>query len=215
MSKVIALISGGIDSPVAAWLVREKGVEIVPLFMNPQPLVDERTVNRAEETIKRLAAGRPLKTYIIPYGDVLIELLKEGDKLGCVLCKRMIYRVANLIAEKEGATAIVTGESIGQVASQTMQNLYAIDKASQLPVLRPLIAMDKMEIVALAKKIGTYDASIMPANCCLGPPLYPETKASLEGIQRVEEKLDIEGLAKKAVEEARVVYLQGDGHLQG
>ncbi|MBI5253996.1 MAG: tRNA 4-thiouridine(8) synthase ThiI [Euryarchaeota archaeon] len=196
--KVVVLISGGIDSPVAAWLMMKRGCEVVALFMNPSPLVDERTVNRAMRAVEKLAEWKnaEIKTYVAPYGSVLIELLKAGSKLGCVLCKRMMYRVAELAAEKEGAKAIVTGESLGQVASQTLDNLSAIDAVTTLPVFRPLIGMDKAEIVELAKKIGTYEISILPANCCLGPPLRPATKASLEKVERTEAQLDVEKLAR-------------------
>lgn len=202
--KVIALISGGIDSPVAAWLVMKRGCEVVALFMNPSPLVDERTINRAMRAVEKLAEWKntEIKTYVAPYGNVLIELLKAGNRLGCVLCKRMMYRVAELVAEKEGAKAIVTGESIGQVASQTLDNLSAIDAVAALPVFRPLIGTDKAEIVELAKKIGTYEISILPANCCLGPPLRPATKTSLERVERIEASLCVEKLARDIFEKA-------------
>lgn len=204
--KAVALLSGGIDSPVAAWLLMKRGVDIVALFMNPSPLVDERTVNRAMRAVEKLTEWKnaEIKTYIAPYGAVLIELLKAGNKLGCVLCKRMMYRVAELAAEKEGARAIVTGESLGQVASQTLDNLNAIDAVATLPVFRPLISMDKREIVELAKKIGTYEISILPANCCLGPPPHPETKATLEKVERMERSLDIEKFAGDIFERAEV-----------
>lgn len=204
--KVVVLISGGIDSPVAAWLMMKRGCEVVALFMNPSPLVDERTVNRAMRAVEKLAEWKntEIKTYVAPYGSVLIELLKVGNRLGCVLCKRMMYRVAELAAEKEGAKAIVTGESIGQVASQTLDNLSAIDAVTNFPVFRPLIGTDKAEIVELAKKIGTYEISILPANCCLGPPLRPATKTSLEKVERTEAPLDVEKLARDIFERAEV-----------
>lgn len=202
----VALISGGIDSPVAAWMMMKRGVDVVALFLDPSPLVDERTVNRAMASVERLAAWKngTIKTYIAPYGDVLIKLLKARDtKLGCVLCKRAIYRAAQMIAEKEKARAIITGESLGQVASQTMENLAVIDEAVTMPVYRPLIAYDKDDIIQLAKEIGTYDVSIMPANCCLGPPPYPETRATLERVKRSEEEVDAAGLVRKMCRQVR------------
>lgn len=208
--KAIALVSGGIDSPVSTYIAMRRGIEPICVFMNPSPLVDKRTEERALESIKALStwAARPLKTYFVPYGDVLIELLKVKDSaMGCVLCKRMMYRTAEIIAEKEGAKAIVTGESLGQVASQTLDNLTAISRATSMPVLRPLIGMDKTEIIDIARKIGTYEISIMPANCCLGPPLKPATKATPERAERAESGLEVERLAKEMVEKARVFYV--------
>lgn len=205
--RAIALISGGIDSPVAVWMMMKRGVDIVALFMDTRPLVDDRTSKRAFKTIKKLAEWKngPLKTYTAPFGNVLLRLLKVEDyKLGCILCKRMMYRVAEVIAKKEGVKAIITGESLGQVASQTLDNLYVIDKVIQLPVFRPLLGMDKDEIIKIARKIGTYDISILPANCCLGPPLHPETKASLSRVEKAETSLDIEKFLEEMVKDAKV-----------
>ncbi len=206
--KAVALVSGGIDSPVATWMMMKRGVEPICLFMDARPLVDDRTKDRAMKTLERLAGWRngPLRTYIAPYGDVLLRLLKAEDpRLGCVLCKRMMYRVGEMVAEREGCKALITGESLGQVASQTMENLYVIDRVTQIPVFRPLLGMDKEEIVRLAKKIETYEVSILPANCCLGPPLYPETMAREEKVLRVEGPLDVEAMAEEIFRKAEVI----------
>jgi thiamine biosynthesis protein ThiI len=208
--KVLALVSGGIDSPVAAWLMMRRGAEVVALFMDPTPLVDERTPRRAVDSIKALSTwvGEPIKTYLVPYGDVLIQLLKVEDyRMGCVLCKRMMYRVAEKVAQREKALALVTGESLGQVASQTLANLASISRAATMPVLRPLIGMDKDEIISLAKKIGTYEISIRPANCCLGPPLKPVTKATVERAEKAEAGLNVDALAEEMASKAKVVWL--------
>ncbi len=203
----VALVSGGIDSPVAAWMMMKRGMDLIAIFMDPRPLVDERTVNRARDAIDKLAEwkGGGIKTYIAPYGNVLLELMKSKDEsLGCVLCKRMMYSVAERIARMEGAKVLVTGENLGQVASQTADNLSVIDVAASLPVLRPLIGMDKEEIIELAKRIGTYQVSIQPANCCLGPPMHPATSASLARVEKAEEALDREGYIKSIVENVQV-----------
>jgi len=206
--RAIALVSGGIDSPVAAWMMMRRGVEVTPLFMDCRPLVDDRTIERAKKTIEVLSswANAPLKTYVVPYGDALMSFLKYGDhRLGCVLCKRMMLRIASQVAMDTGARALVTGENLGQVASQTLDNIAAIEQGIEVPVLRPLIAMDKNEIVELAREIGTYEASIAPANCCLGPPLHPETRATSTMIARAEEELGMEGLVEKARKDAWVM----------
>ncbi|HEQ78579.1 MAG TPA: tRNA 4-thiouridine(8) synthase ThiI [Euryarchaeota archaeon] len=207
--KAISLVSGGIDSPVSTYMAMRRGIKPICVFMNPSPLVDKRTEDRALETIKVLSGlvGEDLKTYFVPYGEVLIELIKVKDSaLGCVLCKRMMYRTAEIIAEKERAKAIVTGESLGQVASQTLDNLATISKAISIPVLRPLIGMDKNEIIKIARKIGTYEISIMPANCCLGPPLKPSTSATPERAEKAENEIEVERLAEEMAEKARVFY---------
>lgn len=207
--KAISLVSGGIDSPVSTYMAMRRGIKPICVFMNPSPLVDKRTEDRALETIKVLSGlvGEDLKTYFVPYGEVLMELIKVKDSaLGCVLCKRMMYRTAEIIAEKERAKAIVTGESLGQVASQTLDNLATISKAISIPVLRPLIGMDKNEIIKIARKIGTYEISIMPANCCLGPPLKPSTSATPERAEKAENEIEVERLAEEMAEKARVFY---------
>jgi thiamine biosynthesis protein ThiI len=209
--KVVSLISGGIDSPVATWMMMKRGTDPSCLFMDTRPLVDDRTMNRALQAIERLAwwKNESVKTYIAPFGDALMKLLKVEDyRLGCVLCKRMMYRVGEMVAEREGAKAIVTGENLGQVASQTLDNLYVIEEVLQkFPVYRPLIGLDKNEIIALAKRIGTYDISILPANCCLGPPPNPVIKAALDRVKKAESGLDVKGLARDIFENSRTEEL--------
>jgi thiamine biosynthesis protein ThiI len=209
--KVLALVSGGIDSPVAAWMMMKRGVSVEALFMDCRPLVDNRTIERAKRTIEILGTwtNTPIKTHFVPYGEALLEFLKYGDnKLGCILCKRIMYRVGEKIARAEKALALVTGESLGQVASQTLQNLNTIETGVDVPIFRPLIGVDKTEIVDLAKKIGTYEASIMPANCCLGPPIYPETKSEFEKVSKAEETLDMMSMVKEVLEKAVVLEIE-------
>jgi len=192
--KGITLISGGIDSPVAAWLMMKRGMGITALFMDSRPLVDERTIERARKSVEKLAewSSGPISFYTAPYGEELLDAMKyKNKKLACVLCKRMMYRVAEKLAQKTGANAIITGESLGQVASQTGENLRAISHEIFLPIFRPLISTDKTEIVELARKIGTYEISVAPAVCCLGAPLYPETRAKPEELQEAEKELNL------------------------
>jgi len=209
--KGIALISGGIDSPVAAWLMMKRGMGITALFMDSRPLVDERTIERARKSVKKLAewSNSAISFYVAPYGEELLEAMKyKNKKLACVLCKRMMYRVAEKLAHKTGANAIITGESLGQVASQTAENLRAISHQIFLPIFRPLISLDKTEIVELAKKIGTYEISAAPAVCCLGPPLYPETKASVEEVMEAEKELNIDEKVVKIFKNIKVEEIE-------
>jgi thiamine biosynthesis protein ThiI len=211
--RALVLISGGIDSPVAAWMIMKRGIEVVALFMDCRPLVDDRTFERAKKTVEILSgwSNTRIKTYVIPYGDALLEFLKFEDKrLGCILCKRMMYHVGEKLSTVENTLALVTGESLGQVASQTLQNLNVIEKGVDVPVFRPLIGMDKTEIVRLARTIGTYEASIQHANCCLGPPLNPVTKASFERILKAEKKLQMDSFVEEALRNASVLEI-GNG----
>lgn len=201
-SKVVCLVSGGIDSPVAAWLVMRKGCVPVFVFFDNYPFADETTKQRAMEAIKKLseyALGNKLKVYVVPHGDDLTDILRNCPRsLTCVLCRRMMYRLAEKIALLEGADAVVTGEIIGEHASQTLVNLRVENQAiTDITILRPLVSMNKQEVENLARKIGTFDASTKPASCCTGPPPKPRTRARLEEILEAEERLNIEGMISR------------------
>ncbi len=209
-SKVICLVSGGIDSPVAAWLVMRKGCVPVFVFFDNYPFADETTKQRAMEAIKKLseyAHGNKLKVYVVPHGDDLTDILRNCQRnLTCVLCRRMMYRLAEKIALLEGADAIVTGEIIGEHASQTLVNLRVETQAiSDVTILRPLLGMNKQEVENLARKIGTFDASTKPASCCTGPPPKPRTRARLEEIREAEERLNIEAMISRDLEGATIL----------
>ncbi len=203
--RAVALISGGIDSPVAAWMMMKRGVELVCIHMDNSELFGDSSRLRATECIEELSRwnGR-IRTYMVPQSEILEEIGKSG-KLTCVLCKRAMLRVAEIIAKREGAKAVITGESLGQVASQTLDNLYVIDQAVSMPVFRPLIGTDKMDIVRFAQEIGTYEISIRSASPCQGLPKYPETRAALKTTIDAESAIDAEGLVTRAVKKAEVI----------
>ncbi len=203
--RAVALISGGIDSPVAAWTMMKRGVELVCIHMDNSELFGDSSRLRATECIEELSRwnGR-IRTYMVPQSEILEEIRKSG-KLTCVLCKRAMLRVAEIIAKREGAKAVITGESLGQVASQTLDNLYVIDQAVSMPVFRPLIGTDKMDIVRFAQEIGTYEISIGFTPSCQGLPKYPETRAALKTTIDAESTIDIEGLVTRAVKKAEVI----------
>lgn len=207
--KVICLLSGGIDSPVAAWLAIKKGCTPVFVYFDNTPFTDETTQQRAVEAIKRLKQYVPekgVKLYTVPHGEDLADILRNCPRnLTCVLCRRMMYRVAEKIALKEEAEALVTGEIIGEHASQTLRNLHVENLAvSKTTVLRPLIGMNKTEVEHLARKIGTFDASTKPASCCSGPPPKPRTRARFEEVQKAEKRLDIDGMVERDLKDASV-----------
>lgn len=200
--KVVCLVSGGIDSPVAAWLAMKKGYVPVFVYYDNYPFADETTKQRALDAIKRLskyARDERVNLYIIPHGNNLADILRNCPRnLTCILCRRMMYRVAERVARMEGADAIVTGEIIGEHASQTLRNLRVENEAlSEFSIMRPLIGMDKLEVENLARKIGTFEASTAPASCCSAPPKKPRTRADLEEIRRAEKKLNIENMIER------------------
>lgn len=198
--RMVALISGGIDSPVAAWLMMKRGCEIIPLYMNNDPFSDETTRARAMETISMLQKWSPqkkFKIYEAPHGENLLAFLNNcKPRLTCVLCRRMMYRIAFEVLKREGAHGIITGASLGQVASQTSQNMLAEMYGLEYPIYHPLIGLDKGEITVLAKKIGTYTPSTKPATCCMATPEHPSTSAKLEEILGEEAKIDIRALVE-------------------
>jgi thiamine biosynthesis protein ThiI len=205
--KVVSLLSGGIDSPVSTHFLLRKGVEVVAVHFDNQPFTDDKQLNKTMELIKRLEehSGKMAKKYIVPHGPSQTEIARNAHRrYQCVMCRRMMFRIAERIAEIEGADAIATGESLGQVASQTLPNIRTEEHAVSIPILRPLIGLDKVEIERIAKEIGTYEASIGPGLCCTIVPDKPSTKARLKVIIEEESKIDFEELVEKAIEGAEV-----------
>jgi len=194
--KLVSLFSGGIDSPVATWLMMKRGCEIIPVYFDCSPFTDESTLNRAKVVAEVLREYDPdFELKIVEHGEFLQKLkklLKEKklESYTCILCKRRMYRIAEMIARDEKAKGIVTGESLGQVASQTLDNLMVLNEACRLPIYRPLIGFDKVEVEELAKKIGTYEESIKPAKECTAVPKKPTTKAKLERVLEIEKELE-------------------------
>lgn len=195
--KAILLLSSGIDSPVAGHLLK-KDLDLIALNFNPLN-------NIKEEKIKKLCEKLKIKKYIIiPFAKIQSELIEKSEsKYRCVLCKRFMLRIAELIAKGEKADYIITGENIGQVASQTLSNMKIITKAVSTTVLRPLLCYDKQEIINLAKKIGTYEISINNTSCCKALPEHPCTSSNLLQIEKEEEKLNINELAEEAIKNAK------------
>lgn len=201
--KVVALLSGGVDSATASWLMMKRGAYVVPLYLSTTPYGNERCSQRVFNVVKFLRGYVPSNKYFLyvaPHGQNLSELIKRCPrKLTCVLCKRMMYRIACKFAELKGAKAIVTGESLGQVASQTLANLHVLDEASTMPVFRPLIGMDKNEIENMAGKIGFQQIAAIKVKPCGAVPFKPATKAKLDRVKDVEEALNVEELVNEAI----------------
>ena len=205
--NVVALLSGGIDSPVAAYLMMKRGCTVSLIFFDNKPYTDNRARKRAIAVTKKLAEFSPkVELMVVPFGRILRAFVeKVPRKLTCVLCKRAMFKIAEKIAKRVEAEAIVTGESLGQVASQTLPNLRVIDEACELPVMRPLIGMDKVEIERIARQIGTFEISTRLVAGCSAVPQYPETHARIEEVIKAEKGLNMPTLVKSALVKLEVI----------
>lgn len=189
---LVALVSGGIDSPVAAYLMMKRGCRIVPLYVGLEGYLDGTNLARTKATVEALHRYQPdIELLVVKDGYLsrARRMLEERgeERYTCLLCKRRMYRIAAEVARQVGAKGFVTGESMGQVASQTLDNLAVLTDAAAIPVYRPLIAFDKEEAIRLARDIGTFDASIAPAGGCGAVPARPSTAAAVEMVRALEE----------------------------
>ena len=202
--KGLVLISGGIDSPVAAFLAMKRGIKISLIHFHSFPYTDKESIEKVKMIIQILNKFQfRLKLYLCPFADVQKEiLLNIPAKLRIIFYKRMMLRIAEKVGENEKIETLITGESVGQVASQTLENIKVIQSVSDKLILRPLICQDKREIIEKAKDIGTFDTSILPhQDCCTRfVPRHPATKARLKNVENTEQKLDIKKLVKKSIQ---------------
>ena len=202
--KGLLLLSGGIDSPVAGFLMARRGMSISAVHFNSYPYTSKRALDkvmRLKDQLAEYVGNFDVRTVNLLPAQMAIRS-KAPENEGTILTRRFMIRIANVIAEEVHANALITGESLGQVASQTAESLAVTDAAANLPILRPLIAYDKRDIIGIAKDIGCYDISIEPfEDCCtVFLPKHPVTKPRLENILRSEEKLDISGLVQEVLE---------------
>ena len=205
--KVVVLLSSGIDSPVAAYLMMKRGCEVIALHCNNDPFSGPKVTENFNLLVDRLniyAKGTPIKRRVIDYGEYLtVAKQKAPEKMTCVLCKSGMYRIAEKLALKLGADAIVDGSSVGQVASQTLSNILATRYGVDVPILSPLIGLDKEEITAIAKDIGTFEISKIDDGGCSAVPKYPETRADLKRVKQACEDMDQDTEVQKAFENIR------------
>ena len=205
--KVVVLLSSGIDSPVAAYMMMKRGCEVVALHCNNDPFSGPKVTENFNLLVDQLniyARGVPIKKRIIDYGEYLsVAKEKAPEKMTCVLCKSGMYRIAEKLAVKLGADAIVDGSSVGQVASQTLSNILATRYGVEMPILSPLIGLDKEEITAIAKEIGTFEISKIDDGGCSAVPRYPETRADLERVKKACEDMGQDAEVQKAFENIR------------
>jgi thiamine biosynthesis protein ThiI len=214
LGKALFLVSGGIDSPVAAWLLMRKGVAAVFAYFDNYPLCDQAAETIAMDAIKRVcsqAGVQSARVYVVPHSPDLQDILSRCPaKYACILSRRIMFRVAERIALREGCQAIVTGDALGQKASQTLQNIVVADSVvTYMQVLRPLVGMNKLQIEQCARRIGTYPISIRPGVATCGVPTdNPSTSAKRERLKDAELALDLEAMVKRDLEEARVVTVR-------
>jgi len=199
--KVLVLLSGGIDSPVAALYALKRGAKVEFIHFHSTPFTSPASVRKAEELVRLLARYQGgARLTLVPFGEFQQEVARKApERLRVVLYRRQMLRVAERVARRYRCLALVTGESLGQVSSQTLENLAAIDRVAHMPVLRPLIGLDKQEIIDLAVAAGTFEISIAPHQDCCSflQPLHPATRTTPKACEAAERELDVEGWARK------------------
>ena len=208
--KVLSLLSSGFDSPVASWQLMRRGCRVDFVHFHSYPMTSQESQENVREIVKVLNQYQfSSKLYLIPFLDIQKEISQKSEdaRSRVVLYRRFMMRIAQKIAEKENYGALVTGDSLGQVASQTLENIGVISQAATLPIFRPLIGTNKEDIIDLSKQIGTYEISSRPYDdcCSLFLPEHPETRAKLEVILEIEKKLDADKLISEAVGGMEVV----------
>jgi thiamine biosynthesis protein ThiI len=204
--RVACLLSGGIDSPVAAWRAMRRGCRVLFVHFHSYPILSRASQEKARELVKLLTEFQyDSRLFLVPFGELQQQVvLSVAPPLRVVIYRRLMMRIAEAIARRNRAQALVTGEVVGQVASQTLENLAEINRVVTMPVLRPVIGMDKEEITAEAQRLGTYPISIIPdQDCCtLFTPRHPATKARRWHIEAAESVLPIEDMVNRAIENA-------------
>ncbi len=215
--KALLLLSGGIDSPVAGYMIAKRGVTLEAIHFFSHPYTSEHAKQKVITLLSILAryCGN-LRLHVVPFTKIQMEIYEKcpEDEL-TVIMRRFMMKIAEKLGKKLGCGAMITGESLGQVASQTMNSLNCTNSAVDMLVLRPLIGFDKSEIIAYSEKIGTYDTSILPyEDCCtVFTPKHPVTKPRLDRIEKSEQLLDVEALVQEAVDGIEIIDVSSEGVL--
>lgn len=204
--KLTALISGGIDSPVAAYMMAKVGAEVIFLHMDNGVYGDEKEIEKVVKMAETIgsATGAEIPVYVADHETAQTEIKKKCDNAyQCVMCKRVMHNVAKKFAQEHGCGGIIMGDSLGQVASQTLRNIKAEQSNLNFPIIRPLIGMDKLEIIEIAKKIGTYDISIIQTKGCAVVPAKPITEATVEKIKTFQNKMEFDEIVSQSALNAK------------
>jgi len=205
------LISGGIDSPVAAWMMAKRGLKLDAIHFASPPYTSPRAEQKVRTLLSKVAAySGSINLTIVPFTEIQEEIAKScPEEYFTLIMRRMMMRIAQRIARRQKSGALITGESLGQVASQTLPAIACTDAVTNMPVLRPLIGSDKEEIIAISRKIDTFETSCLPyEDCCtVFTPKHPKTKPTVELCEQAEAKLDIEGLIANALAGVEYSYI--------
>ena len=209
--RAALLLSGGIDSPVAGYCMMKRGVRCCAIHFQSPPYTGELARDKVMQLAKEMAEySGGMRVYLVPFTKCQLEIHEKcPEGLGTLITRRFMMRIAQEIAKQNECNALITGESLGQVASQTMESIVCTDAVCEMPVFRPLIGMDKTEIMDIAKRIGTYETSILPyEDCCtVFTPRHPVTKPKLDTMPKAESRLDIDALVREAVEGTELVIV--------
>ena len=210
----VTLLSGGIDSPVSSYMIAKRGVKLYPVHFFSFPYTSELAKQKVVDLAKLLAEYcGPMTVQVVPFTHIQEEIRdKVPEEYFTLIMRRFMMRISQAIADKVGAKALVTGENLGQVASQTMEALGCTEAVCHSPILRPLIGFDKEEIVRYARRIGTFETSVLPyEDCCtVFTPRHPRTKPRIEEVEQVESALDIEGLVQEALAGIEMIHTDSD-----
>jgi thiamine biosynthesis protein ThiI len=210
--RAAVLISGGIDSPVAAYMMAKRGIELVAVHFASPPFTTELAQEKVMELLRRVAKySGAITTYVVPFTEIQEEIRKKcPEEFFTIIMRRYMMKVSEILARHQNCSALITGESVGQVASQTIYALGCTDAACEMPVFRPCIGMDKNEIVTISRKIDTFETSILPyEDCCtVFTPKHPKTRPHLEDVIKAEEALDSDALIQRAVEGAQKTVIK-------
>ena len=209
--RAALLLSGGIDSPVAGYCMMKRGVRCCAIHFQSPPYTGELARDKVMQLAREMAEySGGMRVYLVPFTKCQLEIHEKcPEGLGTLITRRFMMRIAQEIAKQNECNALITGESLGQVASQTMESIVCTDAVCEMPVFRPLIGMDKTEIMDIAKRIGTYETSILPyEDCCtVFTPRHPVTKPKLDTMPKAESRLDVEALVREAVEGTELVIV--------
>ena len=215
--RAVSMISSGIDSPVASFKMLKRGVDLTYVHFHSSPATSQQSIQNVEEILIVLSQYQiKCDIYMIPLLDIQQKIMSESpNKMWVILFRRAMIKLSSMIAKKINAPALVSGESVGQVASQTLSNIRATSDATTLPIIRPLAGSNKEDIINIAEKIGTYEISIEPYDDCCSffVPIHPETKANLENVIEIEEKIDFNNLFIKAINESTVKSIQHPNYI--
>ena len=203
--KLVSLMSNGIDSPVASYIMSRAGADVILLHMDNRPFTDDRSIENVKALAEKLreATGKDIPLYSAPHGENQ-KAISEGcdSNYQCVMCKIVMQRTAVELAKRLGASGVIMGDSLGQVASQTLRNIRAESLGLDIPIVRPLIGLDKTEIVDIAREIGTFDISIRPTDGCLALPQRVVVDADPEKSRGFMEAIDVQALARRTADAA-------------